>query len=103
MRFLITFSFPSETGNKKIAQPEFGAQFGALFKEIGAEAAYLCPVGGQRGGYVVVNFTDASMIGSIAEKFWLWLNADIEITPVMVPDDLVKAMPEIKTSVHKYS
>jgi len=103
MRFLITFSFPSETGNKKLSDPEFGAKFGALLKEIGAEATYLCPVGGQRGGYVVVSFTDASMVGSIGEKFWHWLNADIEIIPVMIPEDLAKAMPDIKSSISKWS
>jgi hypothetical protein len=47
MRFLITFSFPTESGNKKLTDPEFGAKFNTLFKEIGAEAAYLCPVGGK--------------------------------------------------------
>jgi hypothetical protein len=41
MRFLITFSFPTELGNKKLADPEFGMKFSSLLKEIGAEAAYL--------------------------------------------------------------
>ena len=102
MRFLITFSFPTESGNKKLADPEFGSKFNTLFKEIGAEAAYLCPVGGKRGGYVIVNFNDPSMIAGISEKFWHFLNADLEITPVMIPEDLAKAMTELKTTISKF-
>jgi hypothetical protein len=102
MRFLITFSFPTESGNKKIADPEFGSKFKTLLKEIGAEAAYLCPVGGKRGGYVIVNFNDPSMIAGISEKFWHFLNADLEITPVMIPEDLAKAMTELKTTISKF-
>jgi len=102
MRFLITFSFPTESGNKKLADPEFGAKFNTLLKEIGAEAAYLCPVGGKRGGYVIVNFNDPSMIAGISEKFWHFLNADLEITPVMIPEDLAKAMTELKTTISKF-
>ena len=102
MRFLVTFSFPTETGNKKLSDPEFGMKFSTLFKEIGAEAAYLCPVGGKRGGYVIVNFSDPSNVAVILEKFWFWLNAEVEIIPVMIPEDLAKAMPEIKTSMNKW-
>jgi len=102
MRFLITFSFPTETGNIKLADPEFGAKFSTLLKEIGAEAVYLCPVDGKRGGYVIVSFNDSSMIASIAEKFWNWLNAEVKFTPVMIPEDLAKAMSEIKSTISKF-
>jgi hypothetical protein len=102
MRFLISFSFQSDLGNSKVADPEFGNKFNELFKGIGTEAVYLCPVGGQRGGYLVVNINDPSMIGSIAEKFWHFLEADVEFTPVMIPEDLVKIMPEIRATHTKW-
>jgi hypothetical protein len=77
-------------------------KFSSLLKEIGAEAAYLWPIGGERGGYVIVNFSDASKIAETLEKFWFWLNAEVEIIPVMIPEDLAKAMPEIKTAASKW-
>jgi hypothetical protein len=95
MRFLIKFSFPTESGNEMTASPDFGKKFQDLLKEIQAEAAYFCPVEGQRGGYVVASFNDASQIALVGERFWHGLNANVEIIPVMLPEDLAKAMPEI--------
>ena len=102
MRYLVKFSFPTESGNAKVADSAFGAKFQEFFKEIKAEAAYLCPVCGKRGGYVVVSFDDASKLGSIVEKFWHWLSADVEVIPVMLPEDLAKIMPEIKADREKW-
>jgi len=46
---------------------------------------------------------DASQIPSIAEPFFLGLNASIEITPAMIPADLQKAGPAIGKAVKKYA
>jgi hypothetical protein len=51
MRFLLKFNFPTESGNTLTASPEFGKNIQELLKEIKAEAACLCPVGGERGGF----------------------------------------------------
>jgi hypothetical protein len=46
---------------------------------------------------------DASQIPAIAEPWFLAFNASIEIHPVMVPEDLLKAGPAIEQAVKKYS
>lgn len=56
----------------------------------------------QRGGYIVVNFDDASKIPALAEPLFLWLNADLEFIPVMVPEDLQKAGPSIESAIQKW-
>jgi hypothetical protein len=45
---------------------------------------------------------DASQIPAIAEPWFLAFNANIEIQPVMVPDDLAKAGSAIEAAVNKY-
>lgn len=102
MRYIIRFSFPVETGNPAVQNPEFGAKMGELLKEIKAEAAYFTAVDGQRGGYLVVNFDDASMIPAIAEPLFSWLKADLQFIPVMVPEDLMKAGPAIAAATKKW-
>ena len=39
---------------------------------------------------MVVNLDDASRILAVAEPFFLWLKADLELIPVMLPDDSPK-------------
>jgi hypothetical protein len=56
-----------------------------------------------RRGYVVVNFEDASKIPAIAEPVFLWLKADVEFMPVMLPEDLAKAGPSIEAAVKKWA
>ena len=52
------------------------------------EAAYFCPVDGNRGGYLVFNLEEESEGVTKLEPFWLELGATIEIVPVMNADDL---------------
>lgn len=102
MRYLLKFRFPIESGNTALRDPEFGARMKQYLTEVKAEAAYFTAIDGQRGGYVVVNFEDASRIPAIAEPLFLWLNADVEFIPVMLPDDLAKAGPAIETAIKKW-
>jgi hypothetical protein len=102
MRFLLRLRIPNEAGNAMVRDPEFGAKFQSALKDVGAEAAYLSAVDGQRGGFVVVNMDDASRIPAVAEPFFNWLKADVEFIPVMLPDDLAKAGPAINAAVKKW-
>ncbi len=102
MRHIMTVRFPIKSGNKALTDPNFGAKMKDILAEIKAEAAYFTTMNGQRGAYIIVNLEDASKIPSVAEPFFLWMNADIEIQPVMVPEDLAKAGPAIGAAVKKW-
>jgi len=95
--------WPTEAANKAIADPKFGEKVQTLLKEIKAEAAYFTTLKGQRGGYIVVNMDDVSQMPAIAEPFFLWLNARITWLPVMLPEDLGKAGPDIAAAVQKWA
>jgi len=102
MRYLVKMRFPVEAGNTALRDPQFGAKMQQALADIKAEAAYFTTVDGQRGGYVVVNMDDASQIPAIAEPFFLWLKADVEFLPVMLPQDLGKAGPAIEAAMKKW-
>ena len=102
MRFLLKVEIPTDAGNAAIRDPEFGHKMQTVLKDIGAEAAYFTALEGYRGGYIVVDVKDASQIPSIAEPFFLWLNATVEFLPVMTPEDLGKAGPSIASAVKKW-
>ena len=102
MRYIVKFSFPVEPGNSVLRDPQFGKKMQDMLSELKAEAAYFTAVNGQRGGYIVVSFDDASKIPAIAEPLFLWLKADIEFIPVMLPEDLAKAGPSIEAAMKKW-
>ena len=102
MRYLVRFQIPIEAGNEALRNAEFGSRMQQLLSDINAEAAYFTAVDGQRGGYIVVNFDDASKIPAIAEPLFFWLKANLEFIPVMMLDDLAKAGPAIETAVKKW-
>jgi len=45
---------------------------------------------------------DLSQLPAIAEPWFLALNASIEVTPAMVPEDLMKAGPAVEKAVNTY-
>jgi hypothetical protein len=102
MRFLLKFRIPIEAGNKALDDPEFGNKMQQLLTELNAETAYFTAMEGQRGGYIVVNFDDASKIPVLAEPLFFWLKADVEFIPVMLPEDLAKASTGIDAAVKKW-
>jgi hypothetical protein len=102
MKYIMKIRMSIAKGNEALKDPEFGHKMSGLLSEIKAEAAYFTTICGQRGAYVVVNINDASEIPAIAEPFFLWLDADIDFLPVMRPEDLAKAGPQIGAAVKKW-
>ena len=102
MRYMLKISFPVDAGNAALRDPKFGAKMQQYLTDIKAEAAYFTTVNDQRGGYIVIQMNDASQIPAIAEPLFQWLKADIQIVPVMLPEDLMKAGPAIDSAVKKW-
>jgi hypothetical protein len=49
-----------------------------------------------------IEMADASQIPAFAEPWFLAFNAQIELHPAMVPDDLAKAAPAIERAVKQF-
>ena len=102
MRFILRLRIPNDAGNAALKDPQFGAKMQKVLADMKAEAAYFPPVDGCRGGYIILNLDDASQIPAIAEPLFLWLNAEIDLHPVMTPQDLGKAGPAIAAAVQQW-
>lgn len=103
MRCLIQFSVPVETGNESISSGKLQKHLKNILDDLKPECAYFYAVNGKRGGVLIVDMKDASQIPAIAEPFFLAYNASVEIHPVMVIEDLMKAGPHIEKAVKKYT
>ena len=100
MRFLFKITIPVEAGNAE-ARSGFKA-LRAILEQQKPEAAYFIAEGGKRTTLMVIDMEDASRLAEIAEPWFLALGASIEVTPVMLPEDLQKASPAVTEAVKTF-
>jgi len=103
MRFLVKVNIPVAAGNAAAKAGKLGATIQSILADQKPEAVYFTDESGQRSAFIFLDMQDASQIPAIAEPWLLAFNASIEIHPVMVPEDLMKAVGAIEAAVKKYS
>ena len=91
MRFMMHVSMPVEKFNEALRDGSAAKKLGRILEETKPEAAYFTAKDGKRGGYIIVNISNASEIPRLAEPWFLNFNATVEFMPAMVPEDLQKA------------
>ncbi|MCI0423201.1 MAG: hypothetical protein L0387_11340 [Acidobacteria bacterium] len=101
MRFLFKISIPVEAGNK--AAKDGFSVIPRILEQQKPEAAYFIAEDGKRTGILVIDMSDPSQLPAIAEPWFLALNASIEVTPAMIPEDLKKAGSAVKQAIKQYS
>src|SRR6266700_2438560 len=101
MRFLVKVSFPVEAGNAAAKKDGFKV-IQTILEQQKPEAAYFIADGGRRTGILIINMADASEIPGIAEPWFLALNASVDATPAMTPEDLQKAVPDVEQAVKAF-
>jgi hypothetical protein len=90
MRALLNVRFPHKEFNALVKDGSAGAKMEQILAELKPEAVYFTEQGGRRSALVIVDLADASKIPSLAEPFFLTFGADVELRPVMTPEDLKK-------------
>ena len=103
MRVMIKAILPVETANKAVTDGSLGDTIGSILGDLKPEATYFGLQEGSRTAFIVVDVTDSSNLPRLVEPFFLAFNASVEIFPVMIPDDLAAAGPDIGAAVQKYS
>lgn len=98
MRFLLKANMPVEYGN----DPRLAQKVQQVLADIKPEAAYFCAEKGQRTAYLFVNLEGAHKIPTVAEPLFHAFRANIDLIPVMTPEDLQRAAPDITAAVEKY-
>jgi hypothetical protein len=91
MRFVLHISLPVEKFNQAVRDGTAGEKIAQILEELKPEAAYFCAKDGKRGGFLIVNLSNASEIPRFAEQWFLTFDATVEFLPTMTPDDLAQA------------
>jgi hypothetical protein len=92
MRVMATISIPVEAGNRAITEGSLPKVIQETANRWSPEAMYFTASGGKRTAFVVFEMPDSSALPAFAEPFFSQLKAEIEIAPVMNPDDLQKGL-----------
>jgi len=102
MKFLLKVNIPVDAGNAAARAGKLGSTIQSILADLKPEAVYFTADNGQRTAFIFLEMQDASQIPAIAEPWFLAFNASIEMYPVMVPAELIKAAPAIEQAVKKY-
>jgi hypothetical protein len=92
MRFLVRAQIPTEAGNILVKRPKFLEEIEGYMKKVSAETAYFFESGGDRTFAFIVNIESADKIPFIAEPLFQDIGAKVELHPVMLLEDLKKAV-----------
>lgn len=103
MRFMIKAEMAVERANELAEEGTLSKTIQSIIDDLEPEAAYFSLSNGDRTAYIFVDIEDASEIPAFAEPFFLALEANLEIVPVMTAEDLKKADPAIKRAVKKFA
>lgn len=90
MRVLLKVTMPHEEFNAATRNGTVGKKMQRILEEQKPEAVYFTELGGKRTGLLILDLPEASKIPALAEPWFLTFKADVEIHPVMTPEDLAK-------------
>jgi len=99
MRTMLRVTMDVIASNKAIKDGTLGEIMSSTMERVHPEAAYFTTIDGCRGCIMVFELHDPSDIPSIAEPFFTSLNAKVEFSPVMNPEDLKKGLERSAKSV----
>jgi hypothetical protein len=95
MRFLVRAQISTDVGNRIVKNPKFIQNLEDYIKKVNAEASYFFEAGGDRTFAFILNLESADMIPSVAEPLFQEFGAKVEFHPVMVFEDLKKALEQV--------
>lgn len=92
MRFIVRAQIPTEAGNKMVQNPKMLQDIEDYIRKTKAEASYFFEAGGDRTIVFIIDIASPDMIPDIAEPLFQGFNAKVEFHPVMLLEDLKKAL-----------
>ncbi len=92
MRMLLKATIPVDKGNSAIKDGSLPKVIEAAIAQLKPEAVYFAIQDGQRTTFLFFDLQNESDMVTALEPLWMALEADIELVPVMTPDDLQAGM-----------
>ncbi|HVV48138.1 MAG TPA: hypothetical protein VHO06_00625 [Polyangia bacterium] len=96
MRTLLKVTVPVEAGNKAVRDGSMQQIIQATVERIRPEAVYFVEQGGERCGFFFFDLKDVTDIPTIGEPIFQALNARLELSPAMNPQDLQAGLGKLK-------
>jgi hypothetical protein len=94
MRMLLRIQMDVEAGNRAIRDGSWAQTMERVMPELQPEAAYFTAQDGKRTGLIIFDLKEPSQIPSVAEPFFMGVNASIDLSPVMTMDDVRTGLEE---------
>jgi hypothetical protein len=94
MRMLLKVQMDVEAGNRAIRDGSWGQAMESLMQRVQPEAAYFTAMDGKRTGLIFFDLKDPSQIPVVAEPLFMAVNASIDFSPAMTPDDVQAGLQE---------
>ena len=91
MRMLMIVTMPHGKFNDAVKDGTAGAKIGKILDAIKPESVYFTELRGLRTAVLVVDLPEAGKIPALAEPWFLTFEANVEIHPVMTPEDLKRS------------
>ena len=95
MRMMLKVRIPVEAGNAAIQSGELPKALESMMGQLKPEAAYFVAEDGVRSALIFFDMADPSDIPSIAEPFFMGMNAKVDLVPVMNAEDLQKGLSRL--------
>lgn len=92
MRVMAKISIPVESGNSGIRNGSLPRVMQQAAERWKPEAMYFTTFDGKRTAFIIFDMPDSSSIPPFAEPFFMELNAEVQISPVMNGEDLQKGL-----------
>jgi len=99
---MLRVNLATERANALARAGKLSSTIRSILDDLKPEAAYFVADEGQRTGFLFINVADSSEIPRIAEPWFLALDAEVDLRPVMNTDDLAKAAAHIDQAARKY-
>jgi hypothetical protein len=88
VRMMMKVSIPVEAGNRGVKEGILPKTVMGFVEQTRPEACYFTTEGGKRTAFLFFDLADPTMMPTVAEPFFMNLNAGVEWSPVMNLDDM---------------
>ncbi|GGY57745.1 hypothetical protein ACIO5Z_28250 [Streptomyces rochei] len=95
MRVLLKATLDTEKSNEVIRSGKMADLMKETIDHIKPEAAYFGTIGGRRTALLFFDMQDSSQMPPIGEPFFMELNAEVDVCPIMNGEDLAKGLSQL--------
>ncbi len=95
MRTMLKLSIPAKAGNQAIQDGSLPRILQSTMETLKPEAAYFSSEHGKRTAMLIFDLKEPSQIPVVAEPFFMGLEAEVELIPVMNAQDLQAGLSQL--------